>query len=95
MRASVGPALADTGTHVSPDDFEYYVLDHLARKYRAAGEEELVGFLGHEGRAAASLETLLNRLAAPAAGRELSTNEIALLLDDLHRSLESFADAAG
>ena len=79
--------------HVRPEDFEYYILDHLDRKYRAAGQEKLARFLGHDASAAASLETRLDRLLQPAACRDLSTTDIALLLDDLQRSLESFADA--
>jgi hypothetical protein len=81
-------------SHVRPEEFEYYVLDYLARKYRAAGQEKLVEFLGLESGTAASLQTLLDRLAQPAACRDLSSANIALLLDDLQRSLASFADAA-
>jgi hypothetical protein len=79
--------------HMGPDDFEYFVLDHLARKYRAADQAKLLRFLEH-GAGGATVQSLLDRLARPDARPALSATEAALLMDDLQRSLESFADSA-
>jgi hypothetical protein len=76
------------------DDFEYFVLDHLARKYRASGQENLLSFLAQNDGTAGSLQALLDRLSQPVAHRRLAVNEVALILDDLQRSLDSFGDAA-
>jgi hypothetical protein len=43
---------------------------------------------------AGSLQTLLDRLTQPDTSRRLHATELSLLLDDLQRSVASFADSA-
>jgi hypothetical protein len=83
-------------SHVRPEDFEYFVLDYLIRKYRASGQVGLLRFLETGAGAAAfgSLQSLLDRLAQPDMGRQLRATEASLLLDDLQKSFDSFADSA-
>ena len=80
-------------SHVRPEDFEFFVLDHLARKYRASDQKNLLRFLEAAG-GADSLQALLDRLIQADTWRQLSASEVSLLLDDLRRSLDSFADSA-
>jgi hypothetical protein len=79
---------------LGPDDFEYFVLDHLLRKYRASGDANLLKFLESGSGTAGSLQTLLDRITQANTCRQLSATELSLLLDDLQRSLDSFADSA-
>jgi hypothetical protein len=80
--------------HMGADDFEYFVLDHLARKYRASGRANLLQILDCGDGTAGSLQTLLDRLTQPDTSRRVHATELSLLLDDLQRSVASFADSA-